>query len=262
MPSSPNRARHRAARRPSTPLHILAAAAAGNIGSATRRGAVVAVSSGFLVSMLGSPAGADPGITDAAGSVPAVDVQPLAAQARAVLGSAPGVTVAVDAQWTFAVPQMTVVKDQPLPTRTAPSRSVVRAKTPTVVASRSVPQAVVSHNVPQAVAGNAVLEIAARYVGTGYRSGGKTPAGFDCSGFTSYVYAQLGISLSSSSSAQRYQGVEVSRADAQPGDIIWTPGHVAIYAGGNMEIDASVPGKTVQFHAIWQSSPHFLRVTG
>jgi len=250
---SPNRARHRAARRPNTPLHILAAAAAGNIGSASRRGAVVAVSSGFLITMLGSPAGADTSIADSPGSVPAVDVQALTAQARAVLGSAPGVTVAADAQWTFAVPQMTVVKDQPVvPVRTAVSRSVVRAKT----------TAVASHNVPQAVAGNAVLEIAARYIGTPYRSGGKTPAGFDCSGFTSYVYAQLGIPLSSSSSAQRYAGVEVSRADAQPGDIIWTPGHVAIYAGGNMEIDASVPGKTVQFHGIWQSSPHFIRVTG
>jgi len=210
--------------------------------------------------MLGSPAGADPGVADAPGSVPAVDVQALTAQARAVLGSAPAVTVAADAQWAFAVPQMTVVKNQPVvPVRTAVSRSVVRAKTSVV---RAKTPAVASSNIPQAVAGNAVLEIAARYIGTPYRSGGKTPAGFDCSGFTSYVYAQLGISLSSASSAQRYQGVEVSRADAQPGDIIWTPGHVAIYAGGNMEIDASVPGKTVQFHVIWQSGPHFIRVTG
>mgnify|MGYP001795186185 CR=1 FL=1 len=107
-----------------------------------------------------------------------------------------------------------------------------------------------------------MLEIAARYIGTPYRSGGKTPAGFDCSGFTSYVYAQLGISMSSSSSAQRYQGVEVSRADAQPGDIIWTPGHVAIASGGNMAVDEAVAGRTIQLHASWQSIAHFIRVTG
>jgi len=116
--------------------------------------------------------------------------------------------------------------------------------------------------VPQAVAGNAVLEIAARYVGVPYRSGGKTPAGFDCSGFTSYVYGQLGIHLPSISSAQRYAGVEVSRADAKPGDIIWTPGHVGIYAGGNMQIDSPRPGLTIQFRGIWQTNPHFIRVTG
>ena len=57
-------------------------------------------------------------------------------------------------------------------------------------------------------------------------------------------------------------GVQVARADAQPGDIIVSPGHVGIYAGENMQIDAPRPGKTVQFRAIWQTNPTFVRVTG
>ena len=120
--------------------------------------------------------------------------------------------------------------------------------------------AVASNPVPQSVAGNAVLEVAARYVGVPYVSGGSTPDGFDCSGFTSYVYAQLGISLPRTSSAQRNAGTVVSRADAQPGDLIWSPGHIGIYAGGDQMIDAPRPGKTVQFRTIWQSSPTFIRI--
>ena len=214
--------------------------------------------------MLASPADADQGVAGTQGSVPSVDVQALTAQARAVLGSAPAVSVPADAEWKFDVPQITIVKAEvkaeKAPVRTAPSRSVRTAPSRSV--ARAAAPAFASGNVPQAVAGNAVLEIAARYVGVPYRSGGKTPAGFDCSGFTSYVYGQLGIYLPSISSAQRYAGVEVSRADAKPGDIIWTPGHVGIYAGGNMQIDSPRPGKTIQFRGIWQTNPHFIRVTG
>ncbi|GII98568.1 NlpC/P60 family protein [Sediminihabitans luteus] len=107
-----------------------------------------------------------------------------------------------------------------------------------------------------------VLNVASKYVGTKYRYGGGTPAGFDCSGFTSYVYKKAGVkTLSRSSSAQRHQGKKISRSAARPGDLIWSPGHVAIYAGGNTMIDAPRPGKTVQFRQIWQSSPTFLRVS-
>ena len=90
--------------------------------------------------------------------------------------------------------------------------------------------------------------------------GGNTPDGFDCSGFVSYVYAQLGISLPRSSGAYYNVGVRVT--DPQPGDIIVSPGHVGIYAGPNLQIDAPRPGKTIQFRAIWQTNPIYVRVTG
>jgi cell wall-associated NlpC family hydrolase len=99
-----------------------------------------------------------------------------------------------------------------------------------------------------------------RYLGVPYLWGGNTPAGFDCSGFTSYVYAQVGIDLPRTSSEQRYAGTVVSASQAQPGDMIWSPGHIAIYAGDGMQIEAPVPGKTVRYTSIWQSSPTFIRV--
>jgi cell wall-associated NlpC family hydrolase len=218
-----------------------------------RRSAVAAAAAGLVVSTFGAPASAVT-TTENVSSVPAVDTSALTASARAVLDTAPVVTVAADAAWTLDVPAVTIVVDPPkkVVTRTAAaaSRSTARAAVP--VASGAA--------IPQTVAGNAVLEIAARYVGVPYRSGGKTPEGFDCSGFTSYVFAQLGISMPSQSEAQRALGTVVSRADALPGDLIWSPGHVAIYAGGNTQIDAPKPGGSVQFRAIWQSSPVFLRM--
>jgi len=97
-------------------------------------------------------------------------------------------------------------------------------------------------------------------VGVPYVYGGTSPDGFDCSGFTQYVFAQAGISLPRTSSAQGGVGTKVSAADAQPGDLIWTPGHISIYAGDGMQIDAPRPGKTIQVRQIWQSNPTFIRV--
>jgi cell wall-associated NlpC family hydrolase len=110
------------------------------------------------------------------------------------------------------------------------------------------------------VSGSSVAAIAMRYVGVPYVYGGTTPNGFDCSGFTAYVYAQLGKHLPHSSGAQRGAGHAVSYKDAKPGDLISTPGHVAIYLGNGKQIDAPRPGKTIQVRNVWQSNPTFIRV--
>ncbi|GIG38779.1 C40 family peptidase [Cellulomonas phragmiteti] len=254
MSESINRARHRAARRPSTPLTEFANAASEQMGTVGRRTAVVAASSGLMVSMIAVPSHAAD--RDGAPALAAVDTAALTASARAVLNTSPVVASPAEAVFTVDAPVITAEKPAPPPepvrTRAA-SRTAERAST---TASTQV----ASNPVPQSVAGNAVLEIAARYVGVPYVSGGSTPDGFDCSGFTSYVYAQLGISLPRTSSAQRNAGTVVSRADAQPGDLVWSPGHIGIYAGGNQMIDSPRPGKTVQFRSIWQSSPTFIRI--
>ena len=177
--------------------------------------------------------------TVASASQEAVDGQG-AALGVAVAIESPPITAAEDGAWTFAPPAITV-EERVIP----------------VVLRRSV----TNNPVPASIAGNAVLEEAAKYVGSPYLAGGGTPAGFDCSGFVSYVYAQLGVSLPPSSSSYFNIGTRVSAEDARPGDIIVSSGHVGIYAGGSLQIDSPRPGKTVQFRGIWQSSYVFVRVS-
>ncbi|UZN04171.1 C40 family peptidase [Cellulomonas sp. S1-8] len=254
MSESITKARHRAARRPSTPLTEFACAASEQMGTVGRRTAVVAASSGLMVSMIAVPSHAAD--RDAAPALAAVDTAALTASARAVLNTSPVVASPAEAVFTVDAPVVTAEKPPPPPEPVRTTRAASRTAERVATASAEV----ASNPAPQSVAGNAVLEIAARYVGVPYVSGGSSPDGFDCSGFTSYVYAQLGISLPRTSSAQRNAGTVVSRADAQPGDLVWSPGHIGIYAGDNQMIDSPRPGKTVQFRSIWQSNPTFIRI--
>ncbi len=242
-----HRAKHRAALRRLTPLDDFAAVASTGMAVIGRRSAVVAASGGLVMTMA-MPASAAPAEGPAI-TLPPVDVSALTAQARAVLATSPVVSVPDEAAWGFEAPAITVTAN--------PKPVVVAARTSSVSRAADRP---VNNAIPQSVAGNAVLEIAARYVGTPYVAGGSTPDGFDCSGFVSYVYAQLGISLPRSSGDYYNVGVRVT--EPLPGDIIVSPGHVGIYAGDNLQIDSPRPGKTIQFRAIWQSNPIYVRVTG
>ncbi|MGF0115284.1 C40 family peptidase [Promicromonospora sp. Marseille-Q5078] len=110
--------------------------------------------------------------------------------------------------------------------------------------------------------GSPVVAIAKTKVGARYVSGATGPSSFDCSGFTTYVYKKaIGKSMPRTSSAQKNVGKRVSRANAKPGDLIWSPGHVAIYIGNGKQIDAGNPRVGVVKRHIWQSNPTFIRVS-
>ncbi|WP_250031743.1 C40 family peptidase [Paractinoplanes maris] len=84
----------------------------------------------------------------------------------------------------------------------------------------------------------AVIAFARSQVGKRYVTGGLGPGGFDCSGFTKRAYAMAGIRLPHSSGAQAARSRSVSRSQARPGDLVVGPGHVGIYMGRGMMIDA------------------------
>ena len=108
--------------------------------------------------------------------------------------------------------------------------------------------------------GASVLAIAARYAGIDYRYGGTTPAGFDCSGYTSYVLAQVGVDLPRTSGAQRAGTARISRSEAVAGDLVFMPGHVGIYAGNGMMWDSPRSGKDVSMRPVYSSSATFGRI--
>ena len=97
-----------------------------------------------------------------------------------------------------------------------------------------------------------ILGIAASLGGIPYKWGGTTPAGFDCSGFTGYVYQRVGKSIPRVAEAQRQAATKVS--NPVPGDLIffgYPAYHVGIYAGGGKMYDSQRPGTLSGLHVIW-----------
>lgn len=105
-----------------------------------------------------------------------------------------------------------------------------------------------------------VYNVATQYIGTPYVYGGATPAGFDCSGFVMYVYAQFGVGMPHSSAGQGAMGTRISEADAQPGDLVIMPGHDGFYAGNGMILHAPYEGASVRVQPIWTSDYYIVRI--
>lgn len=99
------------------------------------------------------------------------------------------------------------------------------------------------------VSSNSLVAYAYNFMGRPYQWGGNGPNSFDCSGFTSYVFAHFGISLPRTAASQQGVGTAVSRDNLQPGDLVFfgSPAHhVGIYVGDGCYIHAPRTGDVIK----------------
>ena len=100
-----------------------------------------------------------------------------------------------------------------------------------------------------------VVGIAMQYLGVPYVWGGASPSGFDCSGFSMYVYAKMGVSLPHHAASQYGLGTPVSKDQLQAGDLVFFNGlgHMGIYIGGGQFIHAPHSGDVVKISSLSDS---------
>lgn len=106
--------------------------------------------------------------------------------------------------------------------------------------------------------GDQIITLATQYLGCRYSYGANGPSSFDCSGFTSYVYKQFGITLNRSAAGQTQNGTYVSRSELQAGDLVLfrhagsskAATHVGLYVGGGQFIHASTNDYQVRYDSL------------
>lgn len=232
-------ARHRKASRPLTPLS--------GVAPSTRRGLAVAASSGLALTMLASGANAASGgeVAQSAGSLDA-PLGTITAEARTAVTTNAPITVAAGAQ--------EVASDAAVEVEGAGQTAADPAEAQPADAAASEQPAAASaaagSAAPAAASSSGIAATAMQYVGSAYVYGAAGPSAFDCSGLVSYVYGLHGISVPRTSSGIGGAGTAVSAAEAQPGDVLWWPGHVAIYAGGGMMVSANNESVGVVYEAV------------
>lgn len=100
--------------------------------------------------------------------------------------------------------------------------------------------------------GQAIVNYARTFIGVPYKWGGTTPNGFDCSGFTQYVYKHFGYDITRTTYTQVLKGKAVTKAELEPGDLVFpTAGHVQIYSGNGNVIEAPHTGANVREVKMW-----------
>jgi cell wall-associated NlpC family hydrolase len=216
---------------------------------AVKGAAVVAASGGLIASFAGTANAADGSSSVVAGP--------------AAVGPAVGTLKAGNALSAigFATPGLKQAKAKPVviedivvkadrAEKAAADKAAADRKAASQRVSRSATRPAL--NVAPAPSASGIVGIAQSFFGVPYVYGGSSPSGFDCSGFTSYVYRQAGISIPRTASAQQAAATRVS--NPSPGDLVFfgSPAyHVGIYVSPGRMIDAQRTGTVIGNHSIW-----------
>ena len=111
------------------------------------------------------------------------------------------------------------------------------------------PKAVVVATKQTKLTGAGIVDYAKKYIGTPYKRGGTTTAGFDCSGFTKHVYSHFNIKLPRTAKGQISKGTVVKKANLRIGDLVFfgkTINHVGVYVGNGKFIHSPKPGSKIK----------------
>lgn len=153
-------------------------------------------------------------------------------------------------------------KKQEIQGKLADARRLLNSLTAAQRAAMDQAQARANRSTARADLGNAVapsqraaaaLSAAKSKIGSPYVYGASGPSSFDCSGLTSWAYAQAGVSIPRTSEAQAYAGTHLSMSQLAPGDLVIfysDAHHVGFYAGNGMVLHAPKPGAVVRYEAI------------
>ncbi|MEV0281062.1 NlpC/P60 family protein, partial [Streptomyces sp. NPDC050610] len=120
-------------------------------------------------------------------------------------------------------------------------------------ADRSGEHADLGHDVPESGRAAAALNAAKTKIGTPYVWGATGPNSFDCSGLTSWAYAQANVHLDRTSQAQASDGQHLTRSQLKPGDLVlFNSGltHIGLYAGNGQVLHAPHTGANVRYESM------------
>lgn len=263
-----------------TPLTELTEALSANSGVVGRRAAVVAAAGGLMATAVLPAATQGDEKTDAVVSAEAADanveadfsnqaatVIPEAAEDTEDDAALPGTSNVSTTTSTAAPEPEPEPEPEPAPAQSSDSTdssdrgSSTSRSTERSSDSKKDEKKSDSVSVPDGSKAEQVIAIAKQYTGVPYVYGGTTPSGWDCSGYIAFVYDKVGVNLPRTSGAQKAAGTVVSASEAKPGDLVFSPGHIGIYAGNGMMYDAGSPssGTSYRSHS-WMGSVTYIRV--